>query len=724
MKFLQTVQEKFSKIKEKSSKGKAYLKPKKNHLFRFNTIKNKLIVAFSFTIIPIIVLSSVSINISSNAIEELARTSTRETIRKSAKNLESILTNIEGISTQIFSSQALSNLHFRYDELTDYEKIQTVNEISDLMTEITMGNDYIAGITILTNFMSPVIGGMAITPKHQKLNDILKNSEMLKEIYERGVIKWVGKHEEYDQMLVSAQQSYSMSLIRPLKNVTTGEKFGLLIIDLKTKLVSDFIDDINIGYGGHLNLICPDGTDYSSYSFSSNVEDKEMYKLSLETLETVKESSESTGIIPNAEFNGEPHLLIYSKFVRTGHILVAQIPESELLASSKYIIRASMLITFISIIVSVAIALSMSMSMGRNIQRVVQVTELAATGDLTVKPVTRRRDEFGTLTNSVASMIENMRRLIEHAKEIALKVNQSAEIVSETSMQVAAVSHEITTAIQDISQGASAQASDAEQSALKMENLSGKINSVSESTKIIENLSKETMEYTRKGMSSIEELTRKAEETANITTRIVNDIKALEDNSKSIGKIIRVISGISDQTNLLALNATIEAARAGEMGRGFAVVADEVRKLAEQSMNSTLEISAIIEETQARTADAVEIAKMSEEIVKVQNEAVRNTIDVFQNIASSMEKLADKVTEITAGIEEMVRNKDEAILSIQNISAVSQQTAASTEEVTASTEEQLSSIEELASYAEELKDTAHKLSESISQFKIDTEESA
>jgi len=227
------------------------------------------------------------------------------------------------------------------------------------------------------------------------------------------------------------------------------------------------------------------------------------------------------------------------------------------------------------------------------------------------------------------------------------------------------------------------------------------------------------MDYTQKGISSIDELSKKANETTNITSKIVNDIRSLEEHSKSIGKIIGVIGGISDQTNLLALNATIEAARAGEMGRGFAVVADEVRKLAEQSMNSTQEIREIIEETQLKTTEVVEIAKKSEEIVSTQNQAVTNTIAVFQNISSSMERLTAKVTEITSGIADMIKNKDEALLAIQNISAVSQQTAASTEEVTASTQEQLSSIEELSSYAEELSETSKKLSESISKFKID-----
>ena len=91
-------------------------------------------------------------------------------------------------------------------------------------------------------------------------------------------------------------------------------------------------------------------------------------------------------------------------------------------------------------------------------------------------------------------------------------------------------------------------------------------------------------------MASVENLNLKTTETNEIIKTILADIDSLEENSKSIGKIIKVISSIADQTNLLALNATIEAARAGEMGKGFAVVANEVRKLAEQSMAAAKEI--------------------------------------------------------------------------------------------------------------------------------------
>lgn len=315
-------------------------------------------------------------------------------------------------------------------------------------------------------------------------------------------------------------------------------------------------------------------------------------------------------------------------------------------------------------------------------------------------------------------MIASMRNLIEQTSAVADKVTGSAEIVSSTSHHVSEVSKDITRAIQEIASGAGAQASDAEQGVRKISILDQKINDVVKSARLIGELTGETKSLTMNGLATVEDLDVKAGRTTDITREIIEDIKNLEAQSKSIGKIIKVISDIADRTNLLSLNAAIEAARAGEAGRGFAVVADEVRKLAEMSMKSAREITNIIKATQDLTARTADRANDTEAFLKSQNEAVQGTIQIFTRIKESMENLSVQVEQIMSGVAEMEENKTQAINSIQNISAVSQQTAASTQEVTASTEEQLSFIEELSRFADELRKSSEELQQAIGKFRL------
>ncbi|MCC7291876.1 MAG: hypothetical protein IT449_07435 [Phycisphaerales bacterium] len=83
-------------------------------------------------------------------------------------------------------------------------------------------------------------------------------------------------------------------------------------------------------------------------------------------------------------------------------------------------------------------------------------------------------------------------------------------------------------------------------------------------------------------------------------------VSGLEDASKQIGDVVRVISQVAHRTNLLALNAMIEAARVGEAGRGFTVVANEVKSLAQQTAGATSNIEKQVASIQSVTRDAVQ----------------------------------------------------------------------------------------------------------------------
>ena len=251
-----------------------------------------------------------------------------------------------------------------------------------------------------------------------------------------------------------------------------------------------------------------------------------------------------------------------------------------------------------------------------------------------------------------------------------------------------------------------------------MDNLSEKINIVSENSEHIAKIADETNSIVESGMDSITELRSNVESTTQITTQVIREINALKESSMAIGRIIDAINEIADQTNLLSLNASIEAARAGEAGRGFSVVADEIRKLADQSVASVNEIRAIVDDINTKTNDTVNIAKKAEDVVEVQGRSLSNAEQVFNQIQSKFDLLINDLDEITSGISIIADAKSQTIDSIQSISAVSQQTAAASEEVTETANRQLEQVEKLNTAASDLNDNSAELSEAINIFKI------
>lgn len=418
------------------------------------------------------------------------------------------------------------------------------------------------------------------------------------------------------------------------------------------------------------------------------------------------------------EVDGEKKLIIYNKIPSTGWLMAITVSEADAYRQLAELRTKYIIIVVSTLLLVAGFALWFANKLAKPMAELTVNAQKMAEGDLTVKSVVVGKDEVACLATAFNQMSGNLRGLIKQIAESARTVDSAAQDMQSSSREAGQVTEQIATTVNDLAQGAGAQAESMQKGAGMVSDISNSVEIISQNTDNSARRAQGAQSAVEQGYQAVMHQSELMIKSHEATQNVGQAITALADKSKMIGQIVEVIGNIAGQTNLLALNAAIEAARAGEQGRGFAVVADEVRKLAEQTAHSSQEIAKLVQDIQQGTDQAVREMQSSEAIIGQQEKAVDQTETNFNQIKDYVAQIASQIQQIAAEVTQLSDKATDVTGVINDVAAVAEESAAATEEVAAATEEQTSAVETIAQQADKLAAEAKKLERQIAGFKI------
>ncbi len=321
---------------------------------------------------------------------------------------------------------------------------------------------------------------------------------------------------------------------------------------------------------------------------------------------------------------------------------------------------------------------------------IAQAVELAieiGQGDTSRRLENQNKDETGLLTKAMNNMADNLEAKVNLADKIAdgdltaeialasekdklglalktmtAKLKNIIDNIQRSTQEMESGASEIASASQDLAMGATT-------SAASLEEISASLTDIN--SKVADNASSAKTASER--CISVQQAAQTAEASiGNMNTSMTH----INEGSKDIEKVIKVIDDIAFQTNLLALNAAVEAARAGKHGKGFAVVAEEVRDLAGRSAKAARETSEMITESIQRANEgSSNLEEVNSSFGEI-SEGLVSIVGLIEDIARSSEDQAAGISEITEGTKQLDSTT-------QRNSATSEETAAAAEELSA-----------------------------------------
>lgn len=696
-------------------KQKAPKQKKSGKSSKLLSIRNKIVVCFLVPIVFMVIIGVSAYQKSAEGLSEKFTDSTLQTMRMATENLNMSCDFIRSEGLKYAYDDDLRKYFLGMFEDNPVDKLNFLTSTKSNLLSVQTSNPFIShmhiipkkGVNLLSTKLSSGVDGFLDEYKE----DVASGEGR------RSIPQWIDSHPVLDEKVTETEKDYIMAF-----EMMSQSNNACVVIDIKPSAITDFMEEIDIGYGSIIGFVTPGGREL----VVENVEEGKESVLpeegnvfsGQEYYTAVMDEAVADAGTAEVDFQGEKYLFIYSHSADIGFTTCALVPMRVVTSQATEIRNMTIGLVILACVIVVIVGIFITAGIENNMRRISRKFGDVAKGDLTVTVSAKGHDEFQDLAGSATNMITNTKKLVNQVSNATGELEVSAQNVGQASELIHEYSQDITRAIGEINEGMEEQSRHAQECVEKTDILSNEIQEVSHVVERVEKLVGETEGMINKGMEIVQVLGDRAGETTQMTVKVSESIESLRKESEIINSFVATITEITEQTNLLSLNASIEAARAGEAGRGFAVVAEEIRKLADDSAKAAGEIRNNVANITAQTQNSVESASQAKAMVELQTKAVEEVIAVFREMQERMGQLIEGLKDIVVSTEKADGERSAAVAAVKNISDIIEETAGSAETVNDVANKLLNHVEKLSTTASVLDENMEGLKNEISVFKI------
>lgn len=377
------------------------------------SLRDKLILhILLISILPALCLGVLISWATTSTIEEQVHGQTTQLIGNVNKSLDYHASTLQNVSYLISFDPAIHD--FLEAGTASFEQDQGKYNVLQFLQGFTTLHSEIAGIMVVNSKGEYISNEM-----YARTSRSLTEENWYREaVSAAGIFKLIGHPVKRNVTThVNYKDEEVVSVVRAVLDPEDQTVQGVILIDLKLRVIAEMVRDVRLGKSGYLMVIDDKGdTLYApKNSIESAFDHTPMFA------ETSGEFAETV--------NGQQLQFIFQKSNFTEWTVVGVFPMKESVQGVRKINFYLVSFVFLVTILGIAASYYLAYSISRPITQLTSFMRKVEQGNMTIRYRSKRRDEVGMLGNSFNTMLAQVKRLLTQVNE-EQRLKREAELRS------------------------------------------------------------------------------------------------------------------------------------------------------------------------------------------------------------------------------------------------------------------------------------------------------